>query len=287
MKDLIREMQSYPGLAAKVLVHKRQIKPTKVNLGEGRSVYFLHYTPELKKHSEVVLYIHGGGWNSKEPRDFDFIGQKIAQEGYECVIMGYRKVPHVHYNQIIDDICKEYKSVLKYLKSKEINAERVIVMGSSAGAHLGNLLVYDKELHQKYKIGSKRFVGFIGIAGAFCFDGKLTWSEKQLVTDLFEKGQDWKEGDPYYRLDLLTEADEDILSTPMYLIHSEHDGVIDMKQTLAYARKAMSLNIPVTFYRVSDDKNTHTSYSVGIFFEDPVKSKTLNVLFNYLNQLSE
>ena len=81
MKDLIREMQSYPGLAAKMLVHKRQIKPTKVNLGEGRSVYFLHYTPELKKHSEVVLYIHGGGWNSKEPRDFDFIGQKIAQGG--------------------------------------------------------------------------------------------------------------------------------------------------------------------------------------------------------------
>ena len=41
MKDFLREMQSYPGIGAKLLTYKREIKPTKVNLGESKEVYFL------------------------------------------------------------------------------------------------------------------------------------------------------------------------------------------------------------------------------------------------------
>ncbi len=286
MKDFIRELNSYSGIGVKMLTYKREIKATKVNLGSSREVYFLHFEPPVKKHSEIVIYIHGGGWNSKSPRDFEFIGQRIAKEGYECIIMGYRKVPHVHFNQIINDMCIEYKSVLKYLQGKNIDASRVIVMGSSAGAHLGSLLVYDKELHQKYRIGAKRFVGFIGLAGPYCFEGKLPWALKQLVSDLFEKDQEWSEGEPYSRIDLLT-ADDYELSIPMYLIQSDHDGVIDMEHTLVFARKAMEMNIPVTFYKVTDSKNTHTYYSTAVFFDDLAKSRTLQVIFNYLGQMSE
>ena len=286
MKDFIRELNSYSGIGVKMLTYKREIKATKVNLGSSREVYFLHFEPPVKKHSEIVIYIHGGGWNSKSPRDFEFIGQRIAKEGYECIIMGYRKVPHVHFNQIINDICIEYKSVLKYLQGKNIDASRVIVMGSSAGAHLGSLLVYDKELHQKYRIGAKRFVGFIGLAGPYCFEGKLPWALKQLVSDLFEKDQEWSEGEPYSRIDLLT-ADDYEISIPMYLIQSDHDGVIDMEHTLVFARKAMEMNIPVTFYKVTDSKNTHTYYSTAVFFDDLAKSRTLQVIFNYLGQMSE
>ena len=286
MKDFIRELNSYSGIGVKMLTYKREIKATKVNLGSSREVYFLHFEPPVKKHSEIVIYIHGGGWNSKSPRDFEFIGQRIAKEGYECIIMGYRKVPHVHFNQIINDICIEYKSVLKYLQGKNIDASRVIVMGSSAGAHLGSLLVYDKELHQKYRIGAKRFVGFIGLVGPYCFEGKLPWALKQLVSDLFEKDQEWSEGEPYSRIDLLT-ADDYEISIPMYLIQSDHDGVIDMEHTLVFARKAMEMNIPVTFYKVTDSKNTHTYYSTAVFFDDLAKSRTLQVIFNYLGQMSE
>ena len=285
MKDFIRELKSYSGIGVKMLTYKREIKPTKVSMGESREAYFLHFAPPVKKHQEIIIYIHGGGWNSKSPRDFEFIGQRLAFEGYESFVMGYRKVPRVHYNQIIDDVCKEYKSILKYLKGKGIEANRVIIMGSSAGAHLGSLLVYDRELHAKYKIGAKRFVGFIGLAGPYCFEGKLPWALKQLLSDLFEKDQDWKEGEPYTKLDLINPDDYE-LSIPMYLIQSDHDGVIDMKQTLVFARKAMEMNIPVTFYKVVDSKNTHSYYSTAIFFDDLAKNKTLQTVFKYLGQLT-
>lgn len=284
MKDLIREFQSYPAIGVKMLSYKREIKATRVGLPRG--LYFLHFSPIQKKHSEIVMYIHGGGWNSKCPKDFEFIGQRIASEGYECVITGYRKVPRVHFNEIIDDVCLEYKAVLQYFKKREINADRVIVMGSSAGAHLGSLLVYDKEIHKKYKIGTKRFAGFISLAGPLCFQGKSTWVLKQLLSDLFEKGQDQSVGEPYSRLDLLTADDTTELSIPMFLIQSEHDGVLNLDQTLLFARKAMEMNIPVTFYRVTDSKNTHTSYSTAVFFDDLGKSKTLQTIFSYLDQLS-
>ena len=286
MNDFVRELQSYPGIATKMLAYKREIKATKVSLNNSKEVYFLHFAPQVKKHNEIVIYIHGGGWNSKSPKDFEFIGQRIAKEGYESIIMGYRKVPHVHFNQIIDDVCKEYKAVLKYLQGKNIDASRVIIMGSSAGAHLGSLLVYDKELHAKYKIGARRFVGFIGLAGPYCFEGKLPWALNQLVTDLFDKGQDKKVGEPYSRIDLVKPGDIE-LTIPMYLIQSEHDGVIDMKQTLLFARKAMEMNFPVTFYRVTDSKNTHSYYSTAVFFDDLGKSKTLQTIFEYIGQLTK
>jgi len=286
MNDFIRELQSYPSIAVKMLSYKRDIKATRVGIGNSKELYFLHFAPDVKKHNEIVLYIQGGGWNSKSPRDFEFIGQRIAKEGYECIIIGYRKVPRVHYNEIISDVCLEYKAALHYLKTKDIDASRIIVMGSSAGAHLGSILVYDKEIHKKYRIGAKRFVGFIGLAGPYCFSGNTTWSMKQLLSDLFEKGQDQKEGEPYQKLDLLDSDDENELSIPMYLIQSEHDGVVDFRQSLAFARKAMELNIPVTFYRVTDPKNTHTYYSTAVFFDDLRKSHTLQAIFNYLEQLS-
>jgi len=286
MKDFLREMRTYPGIGVKLLTFKREIKPTKVNLKDSKEVYFLHFAPQVKKHSEIVIYIHGGGWNSKSPRDFEFIGQRIAKEGYECILMGYRKVPRVHYNQIIDDICIEYKAVLKYLKGRKIDASRVIIMGSSAGAHLGSLLVYDKSLHAKYKIGAKRFAGFIGLAGPYCFEGKLPWALNQLVSDLFEKNQDWKEGEPYSKLDLLTPADIET-GIPMYLIQSDHDGVLDMNHTLVFARKAMEMNIPVTFYKVLDSNNTHTYYSTAVFFDNLTKSRTLQTIFKFIGQLTE
>lgn len=286
MKDLVREFQSYPGIAVKMLSYKREIKATRVGIGSSKELYFLHFAPVTKKHSEVVIYIHGGGWNSQAPKNFEFIGQRIATEGYECFIMGYRKVPRVHFNEIISDVCTEYKAILQYLKKKGIDASRVIITGSSAGAHLGSLLVYDKELHQKEKIGAKRFAGFIGLAGPYCFEGKISWVLNQLLSDLFEKGQDWKEGEPYSRLDLLESSDYET-SIPMYLIQSEHDGILDMKQTLSFARKAMELNIPVKFYRVTDAKNTHTNYSTAMFYDDLSKSKTLQEFFNYLSELSK
>lgn len=286
VKDFIRELQSYPRIGTKLLLHKHEIKPTKVNVGGSKEVYFLHYAPVDKKHQEVILYIHPGGWNSKAPKDFTFIGERLASEGYECFLMGYRRVPHVHYNEIIEDVCIEYKAILQYLKSKGIPANRVIVMGSSAGAHLGNLLVYDKELHQKYRIGAKRFAGFIGMAGPYCFDGDPGWILKQLLSDLFEKDQDWKEGEPYSKLDLLKPDDVE-MTIPMYLIQSDHDGVVDMKQTLAYARKAIEMNMSVTFYKVIDAHNTHTEYSTAVFFEDLAKSRTLQMIFAYLGQLTK
>ena len=286
MNDLVREFQSYPGMVVKMLSYKREIKASRVSIGKGKEHYFLHFAPHVKKHPEVIMYIHGGGWNSKSPKTFEYVGQRMAQEGYECIILGYRKVPHVHYNEIISDVAQTYKAALHYLKNRGIDASRVIIMGSSAGAHLGSILVYDKELHKQFKICARRFVGFVGIAGMYCFDGKMDWSIKQLVTDLFEKNQNWKEGEPYSKLDLLTPEDKAELSIPMYLIHSEHDGVIDIKQTLVFARKAMELNIPVTFYRVTDAKNTHTNYCAGVFYEDLAKSRTLQTIFNYLGQVS-
>ena len=59
-----------------------------------------------------------------------------------------------------------------------------------------------------------------------------------------------------------------------------------MSHTLVFARKAIELNMPVTFYKVTDSKNTHTYYSTAVFFDDLSKSKTLQTIFKYIKELT-
>ena len=46
----------------------------------------------------------------------------------------------------------------------------IIVVGSSAGAHLGALLVYDRSLQEKYGIKRDIFKGFISLSGPLVFE---------------------------------------------------------------------------------------------------------------------
>ena len=91
MKDSLREYLSYGGLLLPLLKVKRTIRPRKIQWGD-RAQYFLHYPASPPKRDNLIIYIHGGGWNSGSPADFHFIGQRFALEGYDCILPGYRKI---------------------------------------------------------------------------------------------------------------------------------------------------------------------------------------------------
>ena len=116
MNDSFREFFSYPRLFAEMFRHKNIIGPEVIRFGSDPRQRFLHFSPSEKLHDEVIIYIHGGGWNSNSPGMFRFVGDFFASQGYECILPGYRIVPGVRYSGIIDDIFRGYRSIIKYLK---------------------------------------------------------------------------------------------------------------------------------------------------------------------------
>jgi len=90
----------------------------------------------------VLLYIHGGGWNSGDRHEI--IGLRDLPEftsaGYVIASIDYRLSPEYHFPAMIEDA----KCAVRFLRAKAdrygLDAQHIGVWGTSAGGHLAALL---------------------------------------------------------------------------------------------------------------------------------------------------
>ena len=54
----------------------------------------------------LIVYFHGGGWDSGDPENYEFIGRSLAALGYVTVLPAYRLLPEVEYPVFLHD-CAE------------------------------------------------------------------------------------------------------------------------------------------------------------------------------------
>lgn len=273
MKDLMREAASYPGLLRELLRWKGGVTPQKVFYGADERQYFLHFAPEGVPRETVVVYVHGGGWNKGSPEFFTFIGQRLAREGYRCILPGYRLAPGHPFPAQIDDVRAGTWAGLEYLRDQGIDLQRVAVVGSSAGAQLGALLCYDGEL-------AGWFAGFAGLGGPYRFDLEPTLSMKRLCKGLLGGG-DPLPAQPYYCLN------EDSPKTPMLIVQGLGDGVVGYACGADFYRRALSLGIPARFYAPPGGRDSHSVYVAGCFLEERRTCETADRLFRWLEELEQ
>lgn len=278
MNDYLREMCSYPGLYYRLLKVKIEVKPKRIDYGEDRHQYLYHFAPEGEAKDKVVVWIHGGGWNSGSPNNFKYVGQFFARQGYHCISLGYRLSPKNKYPVQIEDVCAAYRKGVEYLEAEGVDCSKIVVTGPSAGGHLSTILCYSKEDQERYQVDAERMIGCISVAGPCYFGGELSWTLRTLFGQLFAKGYDWKKGEPY---SLMTKN-----HIPLLLIHSRHDGLVDFEMSEKLYEKAMELGMECELYEVVDKKNTHSVYSAGMFLETRETNQGLNKLFSWVEELS-
>src|SRR5665811_923606 len=66
-----------------------EVKPT-LNVFTARN-------PKIKK-SPVLIFVHGGDWNSGKKEIYGFFGRNFAKKGVVSVIPGYTLSPKVNYD---------------------------------------------------------------------------------------------------------------------------------------------------------------------------------------------
>jgi acetyl esterase/lipase len=98
------------------------------------------YLPDTAGPHPTVLMIHGGSWEFGSKDHFKSAGSRLARSGYVAASINYRLLPDgVFPNNLADCTC-----ALAYLRGHageyDIDPERIVVMGYSAGAHLASLV---------------------------------------------------------------------------------------------------------------------------------------------------
>jgi len=90
----------------------------------------------------VVLFIHGGSWNSGSKDDllYKAIGRRLARQGFVGVVISYRLSPQVLVPQQADDCARALAWTVAHIKDYGGDPARIVLMGHSAGGGLAALL---------------------------------------------------------------------------------------------------------------------------------------------------
>ncbi|WP_426493548.1 alpha/beta hydrolase [Hymenobacter sp. 102] len=110
------------------------------------------YTPRKKASGPlpVVIFMHGGSWNSGSKNLYTFIGRRLARQGIVAVILNYRLAPQVRVPQMADDCARALAWTVAHIGEYGGDARRVFLMGHSAGGGLAALLATDDDLLRRW-----------------------------------------------------------------------------------------------------------------------------------------
>ncbi|QIQ86785.1 alpha/beta hydrolase [Erythrobacter sp.] len=91
----------------------------------------------------LVLFVHGGGWRIGSHKLVQVKPAHLNAQGYYFASTGYRLVPNVTVEQQAEDIGAALKALRGQAGAIGFDADRIVLMGHSAGAHLAALVATD------------------------------------------------------------------------------------------------------------------------------------------------
>lgn len=100
--------------------------------------------PSGINHAPLILFVHGGGWSIGDKRSG--AGAKAAHftaQGWAFASVNYRLVPGATVEQQAADIASAIAFVRAHAAENDLDPDRIVLMGHSAGAHLAALVGTD------------------------------------------------------------------------------------------------------------------------------------------------
>ena len=103
----------------------------------------MYMRPPARRTLPVVVWIHGGGWQTGDKKEMDHKPQAFLEKGMVVVSVNYRLLPKVAMLDIFHDVAKSVGWVHKHIAEFGGDPERLLIMGHSAGAQLAALMCTD------------------------------------------------------------------------------------------------------------------------------------------------
>lgn len=132
------------------------------------------YAPKKARSGKlpVVVFIHGGNWNSGNKNLYSFVGRRLAKQGVVAVIINYQLAPAVQVPAMANDCAQAVRWATQHIAEFGGDPNRIFVMGHSAGGGLAALLATDDHLFSQLGLTENPVKGAIldDAAGLDMFD---------------------------------------------------------------------------------------------------------------------
>ncbi len=195
----------------------------------------IYFNPKAAKPTPVVFNIHGGGWNH---------GTKESQTGYGSFFkMGfavanieYRMYPQATAPAAVEDVRAAILCVIVRAKELNIDPNKIVIMGGSAGGHLAllaGLLQNDNKFDGKYKdVKGYTIAAIIDKYGPADFTSPNFAKYKSLVNWLGNQSDDTK-----FRALLSPITYVKKTSPPTFIVHGDADPIVPYQQSVDLKKK--------------------------------------------------
>lgn len=205
---------------------------TKVGDWEGKLDLYL---PSAKgKPSPLVINIHGGGWN-KGNKESQTGFSSFFKSGYAVANIGYRLTGKATAPAAVEDTRCALIYLISHAEKLNIDVSKIVIMGSSAGAHLalmGGLLandhVFDTNCKGVENIKVAAIIDKYGITDVWDWGYGNLKTSKSATSWLGAKAMDKdfaKSVSPLFQVKKT--------SPPVFIVHGDADPVVPYEQSVA------------------------------------------------------
>lgn len=112
----------------------------------------------------VIIWFHGGGWDSGGRDFYGFAGRAFSGEGFVTVVAGYRLGPAGRYPAFMEDAAAAVHWTRANIAALGGDPDRIVLAGHSAGAHVALLSVLDVRWLQEDAMAGGPIKGVIALA---------------------------------------------------------------------------------------------------------------------------
>ncbi|MFC1737107.1 alpha/beta hydrolase [Candidatus Hydrogenedentota bacterium] len=195
----------------------------------------------------AIVFLHGGSWLFGNPSQFHYHGNYLARKyGFFAVSVDYRLSGEATFPAALQDAKCAIRWVRSQAKELNIDPERIVICGGSAGGHLSSMVATTAGVRE-YE-GDGGYAELPSHANAcVLYNGEFDmWDlvEKGSLIDAMDKfmgGTSDEIPERYDELSSIKRIHDKV--PPTLLLHGTEDLCVSHEQSLAYAKRLREVGV--------------------------------------------
>ena len=247
---------------------------TKVKDWEGRMD--LYTSPKAERPTPVLINIHGGGWN-KGVKESQSGFNTFFKMGYAVANIEYRLTSQATAPAAVEDTRCALLYIFKNAKALNIDVNKIVIMGGSAGGHLalmagllGNDHRFDSNCPGVEGIRVAAIIDKYGITDVWDWGYGKNVTSKSARTWLGEKANDEAFAKTVSPITYVNKN-----SPPTFIVHGDADPTVPYQQSVALHKKFVEAGVKTQFITVEGgvhgkfpkEKNSEVNKAIAEFLK--------------------